>query len=42
MGVHRGYLWLARNEGMDPYGRPYITHYGLRVSASGFRDEWMG
>ena len=20
-------LWLARNEGMDAYGSPYITHY---------------
>ena len=20
-------LWLARNEGMDPYSSPYITHY---------------
>ena len=24
-GVHRGYLWLARNEGMDHYSSPYIT-----------------
>ena len=22
------YLWLARNEGMDPSSCPYITHYG--------------
>ena len=21
------YLWLARNEGMDPYSSPYITYY---------------
>ena len=21
------YLWLARNEGMDPYSSPYITHH---------------
>ena len=23
----RSYLWLAGNEGMDPYSSPYATHY---------------
>ena len=30
-GVYRGYLWLARNEGTEPYSSPYITRLGFRV-----------
>ena len=26
-GAFKTGLWLARNEGMDPYSGPYITHY---------------
>ena len=24
--IVKSYLWLARNEGMEPYSSPYITH----------------